>query len=89
MKKAPLIITAALSAAGAAQPAAAKLTMTVTNLTQGIYFTPLAMVAHNTENSLFEVGQAASNELQAMAEGSDNSSLLNLRGILGSVGGTS
>lgn len=48
---------------------AAELTLEVQNLTQGIYFTPLALVAHTPEASLFELGETASPELQQMAEG--------------------
>lgn len=47
----------------------ADLTINVQNLTHGIYFTPLAIVAHTPDASLFEVGETASPELQAMAEG--------------------
>lgn len=48
---------------------AADLTLEIQNLTQGIYFTPIALVAHDSSSSLFDVGEAASSELQAMAEG--------------------
>jgi hypothetical protein len=34
-----------------------------------MYFTPIAVVAHTPDASLFEVGEAASTEIQAMAEG--------------------
>ena len=48
---------------------AADLSISVTNLTRGIYFTPLLISAHTTDTSLFSVGAAASENLQAMAEG--------------------
>ena len=48
---------------------AADLTIDVQNLTQGMYFTPLLLVAHTPEASLFEVGETTTPELQAMAEG--------------------
>jgi hypothetical protein len=48
---------------------AADLTLDIQNLTQGMYFTPVALVAHTPEASLFELGEAASVEIQAMAEG--------------------
>jgi len=48
----------------------------ITNLTNGIYFTPLLVAAHNQDADLFEVGTAASASLQAMAEGGDISGLI-------------
>ncbi len=54
---------------------AQQLDVTVTNLTQGIYFTPILIAAHNSETSLFAVGEQASSQLQAMAEGGDISGL--------------
>ncbi len=54
---------------------AQQLEVTVTNLTQGLYYTPLLIAAHNTELALYELGQPASAELQAMAEGGDISGL--------------
>lgn len=49
--------------------------VTVTNLTNGIYFTPLLVAAHDRNTYLFELGKAASSHLQAMAEGGDISGL--------------
>jgi len=43
----------------------------ITNLTKGIYFTPLLVSAHNAEAKLFTSGEAASSALQKMAEGGD------------------
>jgi len=48
----------------------------ITNLTNGITFTPFLVVAHPTGTSLFTVGQPASASLQAMAEGGDISGLV-------------
>lgn len=48
---------------------AADLTIEIQNLTQGLYFTPIAAVAHTPDASLFEVGEEASAEIQEMAEG--------------------
>lgn len=45
------------------------LTISITNLTQGIHFTPLIVAAHNADASMFTVATAASAQLQAMAEG--------------------
>ncbi|WP_432459795.1 MULTISPECIES: spondin domain-containing protein [unclassified Agarivorans] len=57
---------------------AAMLDVKITNLTQGIYFTPLLVTAHAADSHLFEVGQAASSALQAMAEGGDISGLVSI-----------
>lgn len=54
---------------------AAELDIKVQNLTQGMYFTPLLISAHSDSMSLFHVGEAASSQLQAMAEGGDISGL--------------
>ena len=62
-----LMTTATLLAA--TNLSAAEVDVKVTNLTQGIYFTPLLVTAHNAEASLYQLGQEASPELTAMAEG--------------------
>ncbi len=48
----------------------------ITNLTKGIYFTPLMVAAHNADSKTYMAGQAASTNLQAMAEGGDISGLV-------------
>jgi hypothetical protein len=48
---------------------AADVTIKIQNLTQGMYFTPIAAVVHTPDTSLFEVGEEASTEIQEMAEG--------------------
>lgn len=50
---------------------AADLEISITNLTQGIYYTPLIVAAHNGDAHIFKTGQMASSELQALAEGGD------------------
>jgi hypothetical protein len=65
-----LVLSGALTTASSAA-IAQDLTLTLTNLTQGIYFTPLIAVAHDSDNNLFSVASVASSELQAMAEGGD------------------
>jgi hypothetical protein len=54
------------------------LEITITNLTQGTYFTPIVAAAHSSDAMLFMTGQAASPELQAMAEGGDISGLVSV-----------
>lgn len=43
--------------------------VTITNVTKGVYFTPLLNVAHSRRVQLFEVGEAASAGLGEVAEG--------------------
>lgn len=57
---------------------AQELSITVTNLTQGLHFTPVITAAHTSENNLFMASAMASIELQAMAEGGDISGLVSL-----------
>ena len=56
---------------GGAVANAADINVRVTNLTNGIWNTPFLIAAHPDGTSLFEVGQPASANLQAMAEGGD------------------
>lgn len=62
----------------ASQAFAQDLEITVTNLTHGTYFTPIVAAAHTDEIKMFTVGEAATPELQAMAEGGDISGLVTL-----------
>ena len=57
---------------------AQQFTVTVTNLTNGIYFTPLLVAAHSDSADMFETGTAASSQLQAVAEGGDISGFVTL-----------
>jgi len=65
------ILTLLANAANAAQ-----FEVQITNLTNGIWFTPFLVVAHPDGTSLFAAGQPASANLQAMAEGGDISGLV-------------
>ncbi|MDF2177786.1 spondin domain-containing protein [Aliiglaciecola sp. CAU 1673] len=76
--KSYLSCTAGLAMLMAAPVYSAQLSIQVQNLTQGIYFTPLLITAHTPDISLFNSGEAASSELQAMAEGGDISALVSL-----------
>ena len=53
----------------AGQAMAGKVYVTVKNLTNGLYFTPLLITAHDYRTRLFELGEPASFALQNMAEG--------------------
>ncbi len=69
------ILTGAVLAASSMLSQAQQLDITVTNLTQGIYYTPILIGAHNQDMSLFNSGEMASPQLQMMAEGGDISGL--------------
>ncbi|WP_026958681.1 MULTISPECIES: spondin domain-containing protein [Aliagarivorans] len=62
---------------------AATIDVTVSNLTQAITFTPLLVTAHSSDSYLFRLGESASPELQAMAEGGDISGLNTLADSIG------
>lgn len=66
-------IAVTLLTTGAAQ--AVELTVSITNLTQGMLFTPRLLVAHTDNVDLFEPGTSASEGLTAIAEGGDTSVL--------------
>ena len=61
------LIAASFSAAPSAN--AVDFDVQITNLSNGIYFTPFLIAAHPAGNNLFMAGQPASANLQAMAEG--------------------
>ena len=72
-------IMTAMSLAGAlsALPVWAQdISIELTNLTGGVYFTPLLLTAHAPGNHVFQVGIQASANLQSMAEGGDISGLV-------------
>jgi hypothetical protein len=73
------------AALGALLPATSlamgEVTVTVRNLTHGIYFTPLLVTVHDEGEHLFRVGNEASEALATMAEGGD------IGGLLDQVGG--
>lgn len=48
---------------------AAELEISLTNATQGVYFTPVLIAAHSTKGELFSSGTPASDALEALAEG--------------------
>lgn len=69
--KSTLLTSLLISSAVSAQD----LDVTVTNLTQGIHYTPILIGAHDADTYLYHVGDNASDALQAMAEGGDLTSL--------------
>ncbi|TMO49812.1 spondin domain-containing protein [Pseudoalteromonas ruthenica] len=77
MKSLPKMTLSALALTLCHTAGAAELDVRVQNLTQGIYFTPLLVAAHDSNSELFRVATAASSELQAMAEGGAIDGLVN------------
>jgi len=84
MKKV-IAITATLLALTGAMPSYATNTVTVdiTNITHGTWFTPLLVVAHRGNVDLFEVGEVASAALERAAEEGD---VTGLKGIAVGLG---
>jgi hypothetical protein len=66
-------LAASLLLAAAPAMHAADLTVTVTNLTRGTWFTPLLVSAHPVSFKSFVAGSAASVEIQSVAEAGDTS----------------
>ncbi len=75
MKTSKLSQAIALSLMMTSAAQAVEITVSITNLTQGMHFTPRLLVAHTDAVDLFEPGIAASAGLTAIAEGGDTSVL--------------
>ena len=75
MKKLLPVAAAAAIMSGFPTAHAAQLDVEITNLTNGIWFTPFLVAAHPDGSGIFTAGQPASANLQAMAEGGDISGL--------------
>jgi len=74
MKLKTLAITSALTstlALASFSSIAQELEITVSNLTHGVYFTPLLVAAHDENTFAFHSGTEASTELATLAEGGD------------------
>ncbi len=82
MKKKPGMALLAVATLFSGVVMAQDLTIKVSNLTTGMYFTPLLVSAHDSGQRLFMTGMAASANLQAMAEGGDIAGLVSdLQGV--------
>lgn len=57
----------------------------IQNLTQGIYFTPLLVGAHDDSVAFFKLGETASTELATLAEGGDIAPLSDLATAAGAL----
>jgi len=71
LKKLPQAVAISLLTVGTGH--AAEITVNITNLTQGMLFTPRFLIAHTLDVDLFEPGTPASEGLTAIAEGGDTS----------------
>ena len=77
------LLAVTVSAAPAAN--AVEFDVTITNLSNAIYYTPFLVAAHPAGNNLFVTGQPASANLQTMAEGGDISGLTDDVNALGAT----
>jgi hypothetical protein len=77
-KKLTTLLSVSAIAFSSSAVMAQDLSITVTNLTQGLHFTPIVTSAHSSDNHIFMSGATATAELQAMAEGGDISGLVSL-----------
>ena len=62
--------------AGGTPPETQLYSVSVVNLTAGQPFSPIAVIAHDSGYSAFEVGESVSEGLEILAEGGDNSTFL-------------
>ena len=75
MKRLTAAMLVMASLFGAQTASAVDFNVRIINLSNGIYYTPFLVAAHPAGTSIFTVGQPASANLQAMAEGGDISGL--------------
>lgn len=78
LKKMNTLLSVSALIFASSQVQAQDLSITVTNLTQGLHFTPIITAAHVSDDHIFMVGTTATDELQAMAEGGDISNLVTM-----------
>jgi len=76
MKQSIAAAVVSISVLIAAPASAREVNVAITNLTNGTYFTPLLVAAHDRHTHLYRAGTEASANLQAMAEGGDISGLI-------------
>lgn len=65
------MLTASLLSLFTVAANAQELNISITNLTQGVHFTPLIVASHSADTAIFNVATQASSQLQALAEGGD------------------
>ncbi len=89
IKKSIALAIAASAMSLGSQANAAEFEVTITNLTSGVYFTPVIVSAHSPDVAMFNLATHASPELQAIAEGGDISSMAALLESVGASVGNS
>ncbi len=72
------VLVLALASAGSASAQEQTYTVTIENLTDGQPFTPPVIVAHSADMDLFEMGEAASDEIAQLAENGNGDPLVAL-----------
>ncbi len=79
------LLLTALASAGSASAEETIYTVTIENLTDGQPFTPPVLVAHSADMDLFEMGEAASTEIAALAENGNGDPLVALATGAGAI----
>lgn len=82
--KASTFTVAVITALASQSLSAAELDLKLTNLTQGLHFTPILITAHTSDDTLFEVAMPATTALQTMAEGGNLAPLIDQANAAGS-----
>ena len=78
LKKVNTLLSISALMFASSQVQAQDLSITLTNTTQGLYFTPVITSAHTSDENIFTLGTSATSELQTMAEGGDISGLVSV-----------
>lgn len=78
LKKMNTLLSVSALIFASSQVQAQDLSITLTNVTQGLHFTPILTSAHTADDHIFMLGTSATTELQTMAEGGDISGLLTM-----------
>ncbi len=60
----------------APEPATLEFEVSVVNATSAQPFSPVAVIVHTSDYSLFEIGEPSTTELEVLAEGGDNADLI-------------
>jgi len=72
------LISALTLGLAAVNVSAQQIDVTITNLTTGMYYTPFVVAGHDQNFHIFQVGQQATEELQAQAEGGSTTGVVGL-----------
>jgi len=75
LKKMNTLLSVSALIFASSQVHAQDLSITLSNVTQGLHFTPIITSAHTDDDNIFMLGSTATAELQTMAEGGDISGL--------------